>query len=177
MADSTDPYDWWRRALVDPAHLKTAHDGVPHCGFYKRRLEKDRPFVPAAIWRAGDGTWRCRVGYEDLFQMRDAVAEWTWMCRHPVSKAAYLHAHAFHVWPEDDEVPRFLGRVETGLTAPDPDAGELSYYRDQIDSFRKRAKAPFLESGRAVDNTFANLRERIDDALRLLALAEDPVSQ
>lgn len=40
-------YAWWRAAVADLSTPR--HDGEPHCGFYKMRMVKGGPFVPATI--------------------------------------------------------------------------------------------------------------------------------
>ena len=41
-------YAWWRGALADPDAAR--HDGLPECGYYKRRLVRGGPWVPVRIF-------------------------------------------------------------------------------------------------------------------------------
>lgn len=73
----------------------------PQCGWFKRRLVKGGPWVPARIWLeqptdpetgelAGDEVMRCEVGGKE----RDPVDEWTWLCSAPITEADFLYLTA-----------------------------------------------------------------------------------
>lgn len=95
-----EAFAWWRSALAGgrpPIHTE------PHCGFYKRKLVRGGPHVPARIWlhqeidsATGELTapeeMRCEVGGK----RRDAEAEWLYLCYLPITEAefSYLTANA-----------------------------------------------------------------------------------
>lgn len=68
----------------------------PQEGYYRRRLVRGGPWVPARIWwqdgerdAAGelisDQVLYCMVGAE----LRDPYAEWTWLAGQPIGEAEY----------------------------------------------------------------------------------------
>lgn len=87
-------YAWHRDALAGkPVAI---HEGEPHCGWYKTRLVKGGPFVPASITiqrevdengeLASDERLVCEVNGE----RRDPVKAWLSICKNPISRAEYL---------------------------------------------------------------------------------------
>ena len=72
------------------------HDGDPQFGWFKTRMVKGGPFVPARIWidreicpetgeLACDEQFICEVDGE----RRDAQREWVWLSKAPISKAEF----------------------------------------------------------------------------------------
>lgn len=70
----------------------------PQCGWFRRRLVKNGPWVPARIFYEhpindetgeleGDEVMRCEVGGE----RRNPADEWTWLAGHPISQEDYLN--------------------------------------------------------------------------------------
>ena len=97
-----DLYGWWMVALGggDP---ETTHE--PQCGWFKRRLVKGGPWVPARIWMdqpidpdtgelCGDETLQCEVAG----RWADPEDAWTWLCANPITEQEfrYLTALAEH---------------------------------------------------------------------------------
>jgi hypothetical protein len=89
-----DLYDWHARSLR--GERVPVHDGEPHCGWFRRRLVRGGPWVPARIWLeqdvdpetgelAGDEVFRCEVDGE----RRSATGQWTWLASNPISRDAY----------------------------------------------------------------------------------------
>lgn len=85
----------------------------PQPGWYKRRLVKDGPFVPARIWldQCIDPATGELVADEALLceidgQWADAEAQWQWLCANPISEAEYNYMTARRayaaVWSPDD---------------------------------------------------------------------------
>lgn len=93
--------DWHRRALAGDAPPVT-HE--PHCGFFRRRLVRGGPWVPACIWLdqnvGEDGelmapeTFLCVVG--DATE--DAEEQWTYLCANPISESEYRFLMADRLW-------------------------------------------------------------------------------
>ena len=90
------------RAGEEPA----IHD-EPHCGWFKRRLVKHGPFVPARIWLfspicpetgelAGDEILQCEVDG----QMADAAAQWSRLAGHPITEAEFHYLTALRGWAD-----------------------------------------------------------------------------
>lgn len=89
-----EAYAWHRAALA--GERPPVHEGHPQCGWYRRRLVKDGPWVPARIWLhqvldpetgelAEPEAFVCEVNGED----RMPYAEWTWLARHPISEGEF----------------------------------------------------------------------------------------
>lgn len=85
---------WHRRALAGIAQPVHAEDPQP--GWYRRRLVKGGPWVPAQIWieqvlDADTGeltepeTTRCKVNGEEV----DAIREWLWLAKNPISQGEF----------------------------------------------------------------------------------------
>lgn len=86
-------FEWWRDALLGVAPPPINEH--PQCGFYKRRLVKGGPWVPAAIWiqaavdesgeLAGDEVMVCAVGGRKC----DPVDQWGYLAAQPISEVEY----------------------------------------------------------------------------------------
>ena len=87
-------YAWHRAALAGKPI--TIHEAEPQCGWYKTRLIKGGPFVPASISiqrevdengeLASDECLVCEVNGE----RRDPSKAWLSLCKNPISRAEYL---------------------------------------------------------------------------------------
>jgi len=95
-------------------------ENSPTPGWYKRRLVRGGPFVPARIWWElaprevcdeceGRGCWTCknlgavptdddRLRCEVAGQARDPYDEWTWLANGPISEAEYNLMRARAEW-------------------------------------------------------------------------------
>lgn len=84
---------WWRRALAgEPVAIK---DGEPQPGYYRTKLIKNGPWVPARVWierEVGDDgeqvnpdTFKCLIGANEA----DALDRWVWLSAYPISLADY----------------------------------------------------------------------------------------
>lgn len=85
-------YAWHRAALADPKTPR--HDGLPECGWFKTRLVKDGPWVPAKIWVERDidpvtGELTAPEEYraEVDGMSRDPAKIWTFL--KPISRAEF----------------------------------------------------------------------------------------
>jgi hypothetical protein len=97
-------YAWHTAALAHVAKAGTmkgfegrivADD--PQCGWFRRRLVKNGPWVPARVFYdqpinpetgelEGDEVLICEVAGE----RRNPADEWTWLANHPISQEEYL---------------------------------------------------------------------------------------
>lgn len=97
-----DPFAWHTEALADAKLGDALHrrnrvpiPADPQCGWYRRRLIKGGPWVPARIWieapvdeageLTGDEVMKCVVNG----QMADPVDQWGWLADQPISRADY----------------------------------------------------------------------------------------
>ncbi|WIY54113.1 hypothetical protein O9Z70_06225 [Devosia sp. YIM 151766] len=87
-------YVYWINALAGT--LGPVHDGDPQCGFYRRRLFKDGPFVPVAIWKQ-EGEFIAVVDGKAA----DAAGIWTWVCDKPITEAEYHKVMAGKGWSDE----------------------------------------------------------------------------
>lgn len=87
-------YVYWTNALAGT--LGPVHDGDPQCGFYRRRLFKEGPFVPVAIWRGDDGMIALVDG-----KSVDASDLWTWVCDKPITEAEYHKVMGGEGWSDE----------------------------------------------------------------------------
>lgn len=175
-------YDYWRDALN--GQFAPVHDGEAHPGFYRRRMQRNGGFVPAAIWSDGD-TLRCLVdGHE-----REAAAEWSHLCRHPVTEADYRHRVETGKWPDEadavseslvhdeknepkdpakvlaDQIDSALAGVdEFAKVGDDEAAAKAQSLRSRLlelsgdaEKSRVKLKQPHLDAGRAVDEAWQPL--------------------
>lgn len=94
----------WHRAAI-AGGSPPVHPNDPQQGWFRRRLVKGGPMVPARIWLhqeideatgelAEDEVWRCEV----MGEARDPVDEWPWLCARPISEAEYDHLMRLRQW-------------------------------------------------------------------------------
>lgn len=93
-------YAWHTQALEDVAHhLNPEVTQDPQVGWFKRRLVKAGPFVPARIWMfqptedgelVGDETFQCEVNGK----FADAEDQWLWLCQNPITEGEYNYMMA-----------------------------------------------------------------------------------
>ena len=108
-------YAWHRNAMKGVLADDFASNDEPQCGFFKRRLVKGGPFVPARIWLdqwidedtgelMADEVLLCEVNGE----FGDPHEQWTWLCAMPISEAEfnYLEAVRRHVGWHEPEQPQ-----------------------------------------------------------------------
>jgi hypothetical protein len=155
-------YDWWRRTLSGEQLPITADE--PMCGFYRTRLQKDGPFVPAAIWwedvEDGDQQLVCTVEK----QVADPHDRWIWLCKNPITEAAYRKAMAGGGWDDVDEtVAAQLEPPPVGHNEPP----EVDALKDQIAT----AKAGVSAYAKIGDDQTAAKAQTLRS--RLLELARD----
>lgn len=177
-------YQYWTNALA--GNLGPISDGDPQCGFYRRRLFKDGPFVPVAIWKDGDEFIALVDG-----KAVDASDLWTWVCDKPITEAEYHKVIGGDGWsdePRKATVPsnmpddpfealkiEFAGEVEVAdelLSSPVKDQSHadqiavltkrLSGIKTKATNLHKVEKQPFLDGGRSVDDKFRDLKEEPD---------------
>jgi hypothetical protein len=85
-------FAWWREACGNPDASRS--EGLPECGWFKRRLVRNGPWVAARIWcerdidpetfeLTGPERLRCEVDGD----YRDAADQWTYLT--PITRAEY----------------------------------------------------------------------------------------
>lgn len=140
----------------------------PQAGFYKARFGgKDSPYVPVAIW-SDSGGFRCKVGYDDLYQMRDAKEIWSWCCAKPISYATYRTICLTHAWPtESDNREKLLDEADRAIALSE-DGGELETLFHKLEAARKKANEGTLNAKRMVDAKFRQLTDRLRERMKQL---------
>ena len=95
-----DPYSWWREAVARVARgepVPPVNVNQPQPGRYRRRKEKDGPWLPAAIWIDMAGATRCVVDEAHA----DPSDEWTWLASHPITAEVYHYRITHGIWPDE----------------------------------------------------------------------------
>lgn len=93
---------WHARAL---AGGRPFTNDEPQCGFFRRRLVRNGPWVPARIWieqivcpdtgeLVDDERLRCEVNGLD----RDPGEAWLWLAGQPISEAEFNYMTALRAW-------------------------------------------------------------------------------
>lgn len=101
-------FAWHTAALADIAlHLELEiHDEI-QCGWFKRRLVRQGPWVPVRIWLfqsiedgelVGDDKWQCDMNGHCV----DAEDQWPWVCQNPITEAEYNYMTANIAWTADN---------------------------------------------------------------------------
>lgn len=91
-----EQYQWHTAALAGRA--PPIHFNDPHCGWFRRKLVKGGPKVPAVIWLhqsvdevtgelCAPSYFCCDVNAEP----RDPYEEWEWLCGDPIPKSEFDH--------------------------------------------------------------------------------------
>lgn len=181
-------YDYWQNALQ--GNFGPVHEGDPQPGFYRRRLVKDGPFVPVAIWHDGN-EMLAKVGT----QMKSAADLWTWVCDKPITHEEYNRVMGGEPWGDEPKAPasapstgnmpsdpfealtiEWQGEKEVGeeiLSKPittQEQANQAAVYAKRVAGVAKRAtdhhkveKQPALDEGRRVDDKWRDLKDEPAD--------------
>jgi len=103
-------YAWWNAALR--GERPPVHDGEPHCGFYRRKLVKGGPWVPAMIYVEADtdgdtGELTSDERFACLLNGKPANAhvQWSWLCGNPITLAEYRGLQHQHNAMRDETQP------------------------------------------------------------------------
>jgi hypothetical protein len=177
MQDAKD-YEFWRVALR--GGKQAVYESKPQCGFYKRRLAKDGPWLAIAFWRNKDDQIVCC--FEG--KLVDPLEHWTFTAKYPVSEASYRHYIRNGHWPDDvapslpsnmpsdpfealkleveDKLEQAQNWLKTAPKAPtETDANiarnmqaALLQLNKRADAMHKLEKQPHLDASRAVDIKF-----------------------
>lgn len=91
----TANYDYWKTALAGT--FGPVHDGECGLGFWRKRVSRGGAFVPVATW-AQDGKVIALVDGKEA----DPAEVWTYICRYPVTEAAYRQRVDSGRWPDED---------------------------------------------------------------------------
>lgn len=108
------PLDWHAKALSEykkklksPSYRITlAAPDTPQSGWYKRKLIKDGPWVPARIWREAAidfQTDKPSKTIENIFctvgdAAKNPVDQWGWLLNAPISESDYNHMMKLRAW-------------------------------------------------------------------------------
>ena len=101
-------YAWHTEAMKGVFGEFDIHIGEePQCGWFKRKLVKGGPFVPARVWMyqpvddegdlCGDEVLQCEVDGK----FADPEEAWSWLCGNPISEAEFKHLTALRQWSEE----------------------------------------------------------------------------
>lgn len=122
-----DPLDWWRASIA--GFHPPASPSDPQVGYFKRKLVRGGPWVPAAIFWAGprddDGNL---IGDEKLVCIvngvaRDPVDEWTYLLGQPITEEEYRYLCDLRAYAKAHDSAEPLAEPHKAidrLTAPIP---------------------------------------------------------
>ena len=110
-----ETFAWWLCAIAggDPETTE-----APECGWFKRKLVKHGPFVPAKIWLVQDIDDDGELTAPEFLQCEingafaDPKDAWLWLCGNPISEAEFNYMEArrqyavFHATHEPAANPR-----------------------------------------------------------------------
>lgn len=110
LPTSRDDLYRWHREAMDLNKFGIAFDvnPQPECGWFKRRLVKGGPFVPAKIWMhqpVGEDGHLCD---DEILQCevdglcRDPSDQWSWLAGNPISEAEFKFLTATRQWAEQN---------------------------------------------------------------------------
>jgi hypothetical protein len=87
---------WHRSALA--GKNPPVHESEPQMGWFKTRMVRQGPYVPARIWverdicpQTGELIDDERLLCEVDGERRDPDREWIWLSKYPISKTEYEH--------------------------------------------------------------------------------------
>lgn len=86
----------WHRAALTGVPM-AIHEGEPHCGWFKTRLVKGGPFVPASISIQRDVDENGELASDERLicevngARRDPVKTWLSICKNPISRAEHCN--------------------------------------------------------------------------------------
>lgn len=164
--------NYWRQALAGEQPVIKVD--CPEPGYYWARFDKRFPRVPVCIeLHAELGLLSCRVGYEDLYVVRDPFEVWTWCADKPLSKSAYDLFARSHRFPKPADPLTVIAAAAEHLIETSDDGGELETLAVELEAARKAETAYHLEAKRCVDVKFKFLIERIDTAQKRLKAARE----
>lgn len=100
---------WHHNALA--GRKPPIHESEPQCGWFRRRLVRAGPWVPARIWLeqevdeetgelVADEVLCCEVCGEP----KDPYDQWTWLAGQPISEEEFNHLMAVRRWAGWNEV-------------------------------------------------------------------------
>jgi hypothetical protein len=186
MAGDASDYAFWRAALK--GEKQAVQENNPQCGFYRRRLLKDGPWLPIAFWRNAEGEVVCGL----QGKLVDPVEHWTYAVKSPITEECYRTRLESGIWQDgsdagrpplsnmpadpfealklevDDKIEQaesWLQTTPNAASQTDADmarnmqAGLLALNK-RADALFKAEKLPITEAGRAVDAKF-RFRETI----------------
>lgn len=191
----TNTYDFWNAALANPQEVGKSlpvHEGDAQLGFYRKRDGKNGPWLPVAIWEQ-DGELVAKIGDK----MGDPADLWSWVCRFPVSEAAYRKAADGNGWDDDAPIApighnlpddphealklEFAAEKELAdafLKSPittQEQADKAAVWSKKLSGIAKKAtdlhkveKQPSLDAGRAVDDKWRDLKDEPADLSKKL---------
>jgi len=157
-------YEYWQRTLAGE-RLEVFADH-PQEGFYRARFL--HAYVPVAIWLEGD-EYKCRIGYDDVWMMRDANTVWTWCCTGAVSYAHYRTACLTHSWEKGEQHGRvsLLDEADKAIALSE-DGGELEDLFKKLENARKGENAEHIQAKRLVDAKYKQLTAQLKDRMKEL---------
>jgi hypothetical protein len=114
-------FAWWNNALLGHLAEDLPLEDAPQCGFFKRRLVRNGPFVPAKIWLyqpigeggelEGDEKLQCEVNGK----FADPELQWEWLRQNPITEAEYNYLVAAIDWTKENAPDQPMANERTAV--------------------------------------------------------------
>ena len=125
-------YTYWQEALE--GRFGPVNDGNPQPGFYRRRMGKGGPYLPAAIWEGGNSQIVAILDGKTC----DPDALWTYCCSNPVSEEHYRdRVESGAWWDEDAAATASMKPPPASIGDNNPPADPLTVKREAIETALK----------------------------------------
>lgn len=108
-SDTSRLYDWHTQAVAGRAWHYKLNEDDPLCGWFKARLVKKGPFVPARIWLdqpvdedgqlTGPEELRCEI--DGL--PKDPLEQWTRLCQYAITESEFVYMTRLRAWQRVNE--------------------------------------------------------------------------
>jgi hypothetical protein len=155
-------WDWWQDKLA--GGNPTPIQNEPQSGFYRKSSKEHygarKTFMPVAFWRGDDGYVHCRIGDEDVSDIK-ALETWNGgVHANPVTEEAYRAvAERGESWPDEHELVPMQGHNRP------PEDFSYEGLRDAIEPLAREA-IQRIDFGPAVTtqdeaDQLANLSDRL----------------
>lgn len=118
----TQLYSWHRDALDG---LKPVIREDAYCGWYKRKLVKGGPWIPARIWMeqpidedgylTDDEVMRCEINGV----MADPIDEFSWLANNPITEDEYRYLVRLRKWADQNRTEHAHEAYDFNTIKPD----------------------------------------------------------
>lgn len=98
-----DIFDWYKAAIKAKnagQPLPAVDANSPQGGFFFQKASRDGGRIPVRIQRDKSGDLVAITGTKDEHRIEDAANKWTWVCKNPIDRDAYVYVWEHGKWPD-----------------------------------------------------------------------------